>query len=259
MSAPNNPHNRAMDLVETAILERLRGNWAKTVQLYAEALELELVAIRELDERGERAEPTWSVLHRSAGWMAFNSNQFDMAAKLARKALAGNPHPEIAEELLDLQETINSRRLRRPSNKSFEELRDLLKETINWEAIYAMQDEETLFSAIKSPWERRRDSASGKLWHFDPAREEMLKVFKRDEQLEDKQTDLPPQRVSVNAKEFSSSTSEDIELSQPPISAEHTISLSVQRELDRLLPSNVIPPRRHDGGNVNKFGSEIAA
>ena len=117
MSAPNNPHNRAMDLVETAILERLRGNWAKTVQLYAEALELELVAIRELDERGERAEPTWSVLHRSAGWMAFNSNQFDMAAKLARKALAGNPHPEIAEELRDLQETINSRRLRRPSNK----------------------------------------------------------------------------------------------------------------------------------------------
>ena len=93
MSAPNNPHNRAMDLVETAILERLRGNMAKTAQLYAEALELELVAIRELDERGERAEPTWSVLHRSAGWMAFNSHQFDMAAKLARKALAGNPHP----------------------------------------------------------------------------------------------------------------------------------------------------------------------
>ena len=109
MSATNNPHNRAMDLVETAILERMRGNMAKTVQLYAEALELELVAIRELDERGERAEPTWSVLHRSAGWMAFNSNRFHLAAKLARKALAGNPHPKIAEELRDLLKETHGR------------------------------------------------------------------------------------------------------------------------------------------------------
>ncbi len=67
-----NPHNQALDLVEIAILERTRGHDEKAVQLYAEALELELAAIRELDERGDHAEPTWSVLHRSAGWMAFN-------------------------------------------------------------------------------------------------------------------------------------------------------------------------------------------
>ena len=254
MSAPNNPHNRAMDLVETAILERLRGNRAKTVQLYAEALELELVAIRELDERGERAEPTWSVLHRSAGWMAFNSHQFDMAAKLARKALAGNPHPEIAEELRDLQETINSRRTRRPSNKSFEELLDLQKETINWEATYAMQDEETMFHVIKSPRERRRDSAFDQLWHFDPAREEPLEVFNRDEQLEDMRTESPPQRVS-KAKEFPSPTSEDIEPSQLSNSAER--SIYVQRALERHLLSQRQVPRRHDGGSVNKFGLKL--
>ena len=99
-----NPHNQAMDLVETAILERTRGHEEKAIQLYAEALELELAAIRELDERGERAEPTWSVLHRSAGWMAFNSNQFRRAEKSASRALAGDPHPEIAEELRDLLE-----------------------------------------------------------------------------------------------------------------------------------------------------------
>ena len=100
-TAPN-PHNQAMDLVETAILERTRGHDKKAIQLYAEALELELAAIRELDERGDHAEPTWSVLHRSAGWMAFNSNQFRRAEKLASRALAGDPHPEIAEELRDL-------------------------------------------------------------------------------------------------------------------------------------------------------------
>ena len=101
-------HNQAMDLVEAAILERIEGNLERTAQLYAEALELELVAISEMDKRGETSEPTWSVLHRSAGWMAFNSNQFRLAEKLACKALAGDPHSEIAEELRELLEQVYS-------------------------------------------------------------------------------------------------------------------------------------------------------
>ncbi len=109
MSAENNPHNRAMDLVESAVLERMRGNTERTAQLYAEALELELTAIRELEERDERSEPTWAVLHRSAGWLAFNSNQPRLAEKLACKALAGDPHPEIAEELRELLEQTHAR------------------------------------------------------------------------------------------------------------------------------------------------------
>ena len=125
MSATNNnSHNQAMDLVETAILERTRGHKEKAIQLYAEALELELAAIRELDERGERAEPTWSVLHRSAGWMAFNSNQFRQAEKLASKALAGNPHPEIAEELRDLLEEIYMRMRRKLKDTAVAETAD---------------------------------------------------------------------------------------------------------------------------------------
>ena len=109
-----NPHNQAMDLVETAILERTRGHDEKAIQLYAEALEWELAAIRELYERGDHAEPTWSVLHRSAGWMAFNSNQFRRAEKLASKALAGDPHPEIAEELRDLLAETYAQMRRKP-------------------------------------------------------------------------------------------------------------------------------------------------
>ena len=119
-----NPHNQAMDLVETAILERTRGHGEKAIQLYAEALELELAAIRELDERGERAEPTWSVLHRSAGWMAFNSNQFRLAEKLASKALAGDPHPEIAEELRDLLAETYARMHHKPKGASMAETAD---------------------------------------------------------------------------------------------------------------------------------------
>ena len=107
MSTKNNPHNQAMDLVETAILERTRGNTERTNQLYAQALEL--ASIRELEERTDLAEPTWSVLQRRAGWMAFNSNQPRLAEKLACKALAGDPHPEIAEELRDLLGQVRAR------------------------------------------------------------------------------------------------------------------------------------------------------
>jgi len=95
-------HHKAMDFAEHALLARIRGRREDAIEFSKKALEHELVAIRKLDERGERVEPTWSVLHRSAGWLAFNSNQFRRAEKLARKALAGNPHPEIADELREL-------------------------------------------------------------------------------------------------------------------------------------------------------------
>ena len=95
-------HHKAMDFAEHALLARIRGRREDAIEFSKKALEHELVAIRKLDEHGERVEPTWSVLHRSAGWLAFNSNQFRRAEQLARKALAGNPHPEIADELREL-------------------------------------------------------------------------------------------------------------------------------------------------------------
>jgi hypothetical protein len=110
MRATPSPHEQAMDLVESAVLERMHGDTERTEQLYAQALELELAAIQELEQRNDRTEPTWSVLHRSAGWMAFNSNQLRRSEQIAAKALAGDPHPEIAEELRDLLEQVNSHR-----------------------------------------------------------------------------------------------------------------------------------------------------
>lgn len=99
MSTSENPHHLAMDLVEAAMLERTRGNNTETVRLYAEALELELTAIAQLPEP---VEPTHSVLHRSAGWMAFNCGQYRKAKQLATFALAQEPPPEIADELREL-------------------------------------------------------------------------------------------------------------------------------------------------------------
>ena len=99
MSVFDNPHQRAMDLVEVAILERAQGNQEKVSRLYAEALELELAAIAEL---AEPIEPTHSVLHRSAGWMAYHSGQYRKAEQLAAAALAQEPPTEIANELREL-------------------------------------------------------------------------------------------------------------------------------------------------------------
>ena len=66
--------------------------------------------LKALDEITEPVEPTYSILHRSAGWLALDCNQPRLAEQLASKALAGDPHPKIAEELRDLMEQINFRR-----------------------------------------------------------------------------------------------------------------------------------------------------
>ena len=104
MSAINDFHHKAVDLSAFALMEQMRGNAERSAELFEQALENELAAIEELKEP---VEPTYSVLHRSAGWMAFHCRKFRIAEKLAARALSHDPHPEIAEELRDLLEQIN--------------------------------------------------------------------------------------------------------------------------------------------------------
>jgi hypothetical protein len=53
------------------------------------------------------AEPTRSVLHRSAANLAVNCGELTAAERLIATALSGNPPSEIAEELKDLFIQIN--------------------------------------------------------------------------------------------------------------------------------------------------------
>lgn len=103
MSAVNEFHNKAMDLAELALVARMRGNNEKAVALFSDALDAELAAIAALDEP---IEPTFSVLHRSAGTIAFHCGQIRKAEQLAATALAKDPPLEIAEELRDLMEQV---------------------------------------------------------------------------------------------------------------------------------------------------------
>ena len=107
MSAMNDLHGRAMDFAAQGFMAQMGEEPESAVNLFEEALELELAAIAELREP---VEPTNSVLHRSAGWMAVHCGKFRQAEQLASRALGGEPPEAIAEELRGLWEQTSFRR-----------------------------------------------------------------------------------------------------------------------------------------------------
>jgi hypothetical protein len=109
MSVIKELHNKSMEFAELAFMARVRGDLDDSINLFSQALEYELAAIAEL-EKTERIEPTYSVLHRSAGTLAIDCNESRRAEQIVTRALSQDPPPEIAEELRDLLEQINFRR-----------------------------------------------------------------------------------------------------------------------------------------------------
>ncbi len=107
MSKVNEFHNKAMEFAEHGLLARIRGNNEAALPFFEQALEAEVAAIENMDEY---VEPTFSVLHRSAGALALDCNQIRRAEKLAARALAHDPPPEIAAELRDLLEQVHFQR-----------------------------------------------------------------------------------------------------------------------------------------------------
>ena len=94
-------HNKATDFAERTFMARMQGNTEESTRLFEKALENELMAISKLEAEG-RIEPTYSVLHRSAGTLALDCNQPRKAEQIATKALAQDPPQEIADELREL-------------------------------------------------------------------------------------------------------------------------------------------------------------
>lgn len=108
MSKVNEFHNKAMEFAEHGLLARIRGNSEAALPFFEQALEAEVAAIESMDEY---VEPTFSVLHRSAGALALDCNQLRRAEKLAARALAHDPPPVIAAELRDLLEQVHLRQV----------------------------------------------------------------------------------------------------------------------------------------------------
>ncbi|MBE9128011.1 MULTISPECIES: hypothetical protein [unclassified Coleofasciculus] len=106
MSQLQELHQQAMDLAERVQVAKLRGNLTLAQQLSRQALEKEQLAAEFL-ANDLAAEPTRSVLYRSAASLAIDCGEIKTAERLIAIALSGNPPQEIAEELRDLFVEIN--------------------------------------------------------------------------------------------------------------------------------------------------------
>lgn len=103
MSTISELHDRAMELADQAFLARRRGNTDHAIELTRKALEQEIAATKLLEQNAD-AEPTRSVLYRSAASLAIDCGELREAERLIAAALSGEPPVEIAEELRDLLE-----------------------------------------------------------------------------------------------------------------------------------------------------------
>jgi hypothetical protein len=122
-------HQQAMDLAEAAAIARLRGVPEQAAQFTRQAFEQETHAAALIAGTLD-AEPTRSVLHRSAASLAIECGELQAAERLIATALSGNPPPEIAEELKDLFVQINlSQYLKRQGiHMDINELRGLVNQ-----------------------------------------------------------------------------------------------------------------------------------
>ncbi|BDA74129.1 hypothetical protein Desac_0621 [Calothrix sp. PCC 7716] len=108
MSQIKEKHTTAMDLAEAAFVAKLRGDLEQASLLTKQAFDLEQEAAALIAHQLD-AEPTRSVLHRSAATLAIECGDFKAAERLIATALSGNPPEEIASELKDLFIQINLR------------------------------------------------------------------------------------------------------------------------------------------------------
>ncbi|QDU42269.1 hypothetical protein Mal52_07250 [Symmachiella dynata] len=105
MSNVRQLHDEAMLLAEQAYIADLHGYYDAAQKLFTEAYESEAKAA-DLVALDHSAEPSRSILLRSAASLAIDCHKFREAEKLVSIALSGNPPEEIAEELRDLLEKV---------------------------------------------------------------------------------------------------------------------------------------------------------
>jgi hypothetical protein len=104
-----NMHRQAMEFADQAFVAKLNGDKDQACELWRRAFDLERDAA--LAVAGDlSAEPTRSILLRSAASLAMDCGEMREAERLITMALSGYPPQEIAEELRDLYEQVNFQR-----------------------------------------------------------------------------------------------------------------------------------------------------
>ncbi len=105
MSEIQHLHREAMAIAHEAFTARKAGDTARYLKLSQAAFEHEKTAAWRLFQKMD-AEPTRSVLFRSAAQLAFNCGKIRDAEQLIAAAIAGNPPLEILQELRRLNREI---------------------------------------------------------------------------------------------------------------------------------------------------------
>jgi hypothetical protein len=102
-------HREAMEQTDLALATRQQGDQVNALLYFRKAYSLEAQAAAALINRLD-AEPTRSVLFRSAATLALDCKLLGEAEKLVCTALIGNPPEQLADELRDLLEQIHFER-----------------------------------------------------------------------------------------------------------------------------------------------------
>jgi len=133
MTTVNDLHPKAMDLAEEAFQRLRKGEDGEAKRLFREALALEREAALLLPV-SEEAEPSRSILFRSAASLAYNAEEYETAEQLIAHGLSGFPPAEIKEELKNLYEDIEFKRYL-PHHGLKEQIRDWYQEGIRYRKV----------------------------------------------------------------------------------------------------------------------------
>ena len=106
--AVTDAHTTAMEYADLAFAEAFVGDTEAYDKALWSAYSHERLAA-ELLRLDVTCEPSRSVLYRSAASLALQRGEFDDARRLIALGLAGSPPHEIAEELWNLEISINER------------------------------------------------------------------------------------------------------------------------------------------------------
>jgi hypothetical protein len=94
-------HNQAMNLAENAFLAQQKGDTHTFVQLSKEAFLLEKAAAMLLQNKSD-AEPSRSILFKSAAFLAFDAQEFQECRNMITYTLLGKPDTLIKAEMNQL-------------------------------------------------------------------------------------------------------------------------------------------------------------
>jgi len=94
-------HDQAMNTMIDAMRAHQLGEEEQSISAYGKAFELENQAALLALANENTTAMTWSVLCRSATWIAIKAGLFDEAEKIALTALARGAHPAEKTKLID--------------------------------------------------------------------------------------------------------------------------------------------------------------